>query len=49
MVITADFTQRFKDPEPVKDESNPDAKSEPAVSKVMYNITAMYNRYTTKS
>lgn len=43
-VITADFTQRFKDPEPVKDESNPDAKSEPAVSKVMYNITAMYNK-----
>ena len=43
-VITADFTQRFKDPEPVKDESNPDAKSEPAVSKVMYNITAMFNK-----
>jgi len=49
MSITADFTQRFKDPEPVADESNPDAKSEPVVSKVMYNITAMYNRYTTKS
>ena len=49
MIITADFTQRFKDPEPVKDESNPDAKSEPAVSKVMYNITAMYNRESSKS
>jgi hypothetical protein len=47
--ITADFTQRFKDPEPVKDESDPDAKSDPVVSKVMYNITAMYNRYSTKS
>ena len=44
IVVTADFTQRFKDPEPVKDESNPDAKSDPVVSKVMYNITAMYNR-----
>ncbi len=48
-VITADFTQRFKDPEPVKDESNPDAKSEPAVSKVMYNITAMYNRLSSRA
>ena len=45
-VITADFTQRFKDPEPVSDPSNPDAKVDPAVSKVMYNITAMYNRYS---
>lgn len=43
-MITGDFTQRFNDPEPAKDESNPDAKSEPAVSKVMYNITAMYTR-----
>ena len=48
-VITADFTQRFKDPEPVKDESNPDANKEPAVSKVMYNITAMFNREKSKS
>ena len=48
-VLTADFTQRFKDPEPVKDESNPDAKSDPIVSKVMYNITAMYNRYSSQS
>ena len=47
--ITADFTQRFKDPEPVKDESNPDAKVDPVVSKVMYNITAMFNRYSTKA
>ena len=47
LVITADFTQRFKDPEPVKDESNPDAKTDPVVSKVMYNITAMYNRLST--
>ena len=48
-VITADFTQRFKDPEPVSDPSNPEAKSDPIVSKVMYNITAMYNLYDTKS
>ncbi len=49
IVLTADFTQRFKDPEPVKDESNPDAKSEPVVSKVMYNITAMYNRLSSSA
>ena len=48
-VITADFTQRFKDPEPVKNESNPEEKEEPTVSKVMYNITAMYNRYSVRS
>ena len=48
-VLTADFTQRFKDPEPVKDESNPDVKSDPIVSKVMYNITAMFNREKSKS
>ena len=47
--ITADFTQRFKDPEPVSDPSNPDVKIEPAVSKVMYNISAMFNRYSTRS
>lgn len=49
IVLTADFTQRFKDPETPKDESNPDAKSDPIVSKVMYNITAMYNRESSKS
>ncbi|MCR5064180.1 MAG: TonB-dependent receptor [Bacteroidales bacterium] len=48
-VLTADFTQRFKDPEPEKDPSNPDAKVEPAVSKVMYNITAMFNREKSRS
>ena len=48
-VITADFTQRFADPETVTSETNPDEKIEPAVSRVMYNITAMYNRYSQKN
>ena len=43
-MITADFTQRFKDPEPAENEANSEEKSEPAVSKVMYQITAMFNR-----
>lgn len=48
-VITADFVQRFKDPEPTTDESNPAEKVDPVVSKVMYQITAMFNRYSAKS
>lgn len=47
-VVTADFTQRFADAESVTDESDPNVKIEPAVSKVMYNITAFYNRYAAK-
>ena len=43
-MITADFTQRFKDPETPENEANSEEKSEPAVSKVMYQITAMFNR-----
>ncbi len=49
MVLTVDFTRRIKDPEPQKDESNPDEEITPAISKVMYNITGMFNRYTSKS
>ncbi len=44
--IMADFTQRFKDAE----SSNTDeAKASPAIKNVMYNITANYERVTSKS
>ena len=46
IVVQADFTHRFKDPEVQQDATNPDEKIEPAVSKVMLNVSAMYNRYT---
>ena len=49
IVLTVDYTQRLKDPEVVTDPANPDERITPAVSKVMYNITAMYNRYMTRS
>ncbi len=46
MVLTVDFTQRFRDAE----SSNEDeAKSSSAIKNVMYNITGMVNRYTAKS
>lgn len=46
MVLTVDFTQRFRDPE----SSNEDeAKSSSPIKNVMYNITGMINRYTSKS
>lgn len=49
VAVTVDFTQRLKDPEVAQDENNPDAKNEPAVSKVMWNVSLMWNRYTAKS
>ncbi len=49
MMVKVDFTQRLKDQEPTQDENNPDAKSEPAVSKVMWNASFMWNRTTSKS
>ncbi|MCR4828382.1 MAG: TonB-dependent receptor [Bacteroidales bacterium] len=48
MVLTVDFTQRFDTPQK-SDPNNPDVKVDPAISKVMYNITAMFNRYTSRS
>ena len=46
MVLTVDFTQRFKDPE-VSNED--EAKSSSPIKNVMYNITGMVNRATSKS
>ena len=46
MVLTVDFTQRFRDAE----SSNEDeAKSSSPIKNVMYNLTGMVNRYTAKS
>ena len=46
MVLTVDFTQRFPD----ADVSNEDeAKATSPIKNVMYNITGMVNRYTSKS
>ena len=42
MVLTVDFTQRFKDPEV---SSEDEAKSSSIIKNVMYNITGMVNRY----
>ena len=42
MVLTVDFTQRFKDPEV---SSEDEAKSSSVIKNVMYNITGMVNRY----
>ena len=47
--IMVDFTQRLRDPETTQDENNPDAKKTPAVSKVMWNVSLMWNRYSAKS
>ena len=46
MVLTVDFTQRFPDAE-VSNED--EAKSSSPIKNVMYNITGMVNRYTSKS
>ena len=46
MVLTVDFTQRFKDPQ-VSNEDEAQASS--PIKNVMYNITAMVNRATSKS
>ncbi len=46
MVITVDFTQRFRDAE----SSNEDeAKASSPIKNVMYNITGMYNNYSAKA
>ncbi|MCR5444514.1 MAG: TonB-dependent receptor [Bacteroidales bacterium] len=46
MALTVDFTQRFPDAE----SSNEDeAKATSPIKNVMYNVTGMINRYTTKS
>ena len=46
MVLTVDFTQRFRDAEASNED---EAKSSSAIKNVMYNITGMVNRYTAKS
>ena len=47
--ITVDFTQRFRDAEPAAaDATMPEAKSSATVTNVMYNITAMYSRSSSK-
>ena len=46
MVLTVDFTQRFRDAEASTED---EAKSSSAIKNVMYNITGMVNRYTAKS
>ena len=43
MVLTVDFTQRFRDAEASNED---EAKSSSAIKNVMYNITGMVNRYT---
>lgn len=48
VALTLDFTQRFKDAKPSEESTLPGSKSAAAVSNVMYNITAMVNRYTSK-
>ncbi len=46
MVLTVDFTQRFRDAVASNED---EAKSSSAIKNVMYNITGMVNRYTAKS
>lgn len=46
MVLTVDFTQRFPDAE-VSNED--EAKASSPIKNVMYNVTGMVNRYTSKS
>lgn len=45
MVLTVDFTQRFRDPE-VSNED--EAKASSPIKNVMYNITGMVNRFVSK-
>ncbi len=48
--ITLDFTQRFRDPEEnPADATLPESKKSAAITNVMYNITAMFSRYNSKS
>ena len=46
MVLTVDFTQRFKDPQITNED---EAQASSPIKNVMYNITAMVNRATSKS
>lgn len=46
MVLTVDFTQRFKDPQVTNED---EAQASSPIKNVMYNITAMVNRATSKS
>ena len=46
MVLTVDFTQRFRDAEASNED---EAKASSPIKNVMYNITGMINRYTAKS
>ena len=46
MVLTVDFTQRFRDAEASNED---EAKSSSPIKNVMYNITGMVNRYTSKT
>ena len=45
MVLTLDFTQRFRDPEASNED---EAKAASPIKNVMYNITGMVNRYNYK-
>ena len=45
MVFTLDFTHRFPD-QKTSSADGTEANTKPAISNVMYNITAYYNRYT---
>ncbi|MBQ9639608.1 MAG: TonB-dependent receptor [Bacteroidales bacterium] len=47
MVFTIDYTQRFPDNDKPVDQTLPDAKT--SVTDIMYNITAMYNRESSRS
>ncbi|MBQ7280363.1 MAG: TonB-dependent receptor [Bacteroidales bacterium] len=48
--ITVDFTQRFRDQEETSaDATLPEGKKSPVISNVMYNLTAMVSRSTSKS
>ena len=46
MVLTVDFTQRFKDAQVTNEE---EAQASSPIKNVMYNITGMVNRSTSKS
>ena len=46
MVLTVDFTQRFRDAEASNED---EAKASSPIKNVMYNITGMYNNYSAKA
>lgn len=47
--VTLDYTQRIPDAQPAAESTTPDAKSAAAISNVMFNVTGMVNRSTSKS